>query len=445
MTARGRRRESVAAASTTDRVRVTFTGRDRPGITAAVAEAVAACQCVLLNVQQVCVRRRLTLMFELLVGPSAEQQSIFRQLLAVAKREGVSVDFSLLGAWSEPPSTTTDPDASDGTSTRATEEYVITALAVDSMSPRFLQQLGQVLERRAFLLQSLNKLSQHRLGCLEWVVSTPPASSVTDIHEFRSELFALGKEFQTDVAVQREALTRKSKRLVVMDMDSTLIQQEVIDELARYAGKYEAVEEITRRAMNGGMDFNESLRQRVAQLRGTPATVLQKVIDNLQYTPGAQHLTRSLKRLGYKLAVISGGFTTITQHVRQQLGLDYDFANQLEVGADGCFTGRTIGPIVNAQRKADLLMAIAQLEHVGLEQVICIGDGANDLPMLSIAGLGIAFNAKPAVQERAAFRLNRQGLDSVLYLLGIPEAEQIQLRGDAATAAGDGDSPVRAR
>jgi len=162
--------------------------------------------------------------------------------------------------------------------------------------------------------------------------------------------------------------------------------------------------------------------------RAPPPTFLKLFID-LGVSPGGA-LCRQLPftRLGYKLAVISGGFAPIAQHVRQTLGLDYAYANQLEVGPDGCFTGRTVGPIVDGQRKADLLMAIAQQEQIDLEQTICIGDGANDLPMLSMAGLGIAFNAKPAVQERAAFRLNRQSLDSVLYFLGIPESEQIQLR-----------------
>ncbi|KAF6002137.1 hypothetical protein F1559_001192 [Cyanidiococcus yangmingshanensis] len=411
-----------------DRIRVTVTGRDRPGITAAIAAAVARCSCEILSVRQVCVRRRLTLMFELLVENAPPQQSIFRDLLLVSKQIGVSVDFSLLpGVVSRASSEHARP---------VSEQYVITAIAADSITPAFLVDLGYKLQERQFVLESVNKLSQHRLGCIELVVSSPASSSVSDIQQFRSEMFVIGRNYATDVAVQKENLTRKSKRLVVMDMDSTLIQQEVIDELARYAGKFEAVQEITHRAMAGELDFKSSLHKRVECLKGTPASVIQQVIDHLVYTSGAYHLVHTLKRLGYKLAVISGGFTPIAQHVRQTLGLDYAYANQLEIGPDSCFTGRTIGPIVDAQRKADLLMAIAQQEQVELEQTICIGDGANDLPMLSIAGLGIAFNAKPAVQERAAFRLNRQGLDSVLYFLGIPEAEQIQLRGnDVATQA----------
>jgi phosphoserine phosphatase SerB len=364
-------------------------------------------------------------MFELLAENAPSQQSIFRELLLVSKQIGVTIDFSLL---TEP-----SPQLPSDHARPASEQYVITAIAADSITPSFLVDLGYKLQERQFVLESVNKLSQHRLGCIELVVSSPASSSVSDIQEFRSEMFVIGRKYSTDVAVQKENLTRKSKRLVVMDMDSTLIQQEVIDEIARYAGKFEAVQEITHRAMAGELDFKRSLYKRVECLKGTPASVFQQVIDNLVYTPGAHLLVKTLKRLGYKLAVISGGFTPIAQHVRQTLGLDYAYANQLEIGPDGCFTGRTLGPIVDAQRKADLLTAIAQQEQVDLEQTICIGDGANDLPMLSIAGLGIAFNAKPAVQERAAFRLNRQGLDSVLYFLGIPEAEQIQLRGNDVT------------
>eukprot|EP00871_Galdieria_phlegrea_P001227 jgi/Galph1/2104/GphlegSOOS_G814.1 len=221
---------------------------------------------------------------------------------------------------------------------------------------------------------------------------------------------------------------RRSKRLVVMDMDSTLIQQEVIDELARHANVYEQVKKITYRAMNGEIDFKESLKRRVACLKGTSTAVFDKVIASLEYTEGAHTLCSTLKRLGYKLAVISGGFDFVTKYVRRELQLDYDFANQLEVDNEGFLTGRTIGPVVDAQRKADLLETLAQMEHITCNQVIAVGDGANDLPMLSKAGLGIAFNAKPAVQEAANFRINIRKLDAILYFLGIPEKEHLSIR-----------------
>jgi phosphoserine phosphatase SerB len=186
----------------------------------------------------------------------------------------------------------------------------------------------------------------------------------------------------------------------------------VIDEIARYAGVYKQVESITHRAMNGELDFNQSLEQRVALLKGTHQSVFDKVIANLIYTDGVRELCRSLKKLGYRLAVISGGFKPVTEHVRKELGLDYDYANQLEETEDGYFTGRTVGPVVNAQRKADLLMTIAQKEGITLDQCVAIGDGSNDLPMLGTAGLGIAFNAKPAVQSAARFRIVRLSIMS---------------------------------
>ncbi len=257
------------------------------------------------------------------------------------------------------------------------------------------------------------------------------AASHANLTALRADLYALGRAGGFDVALQRESVLRRSKRLVVFDMDSTLIQQEVIDELAKHAGVGDKVKKITEEAMGGRLDFSQSLARRVALLKGAPESMFDKVIAGLQYTKGAKLLVRTLKRLGYRLAVISGGFTRVTEHVRRELGLDYDHANVLEVGADGCFTGRTVGPVVTAQRKADLLSTIAQHERITVDQVIAIGDGANDLPMLGTAGLGIAFNAKPAVQEAAQFRINTPSLTAVLYLLGFSQEEQGQLIGVA--------------
>jgi phosphoserine phosphatase len=215
---------------------------------------------------------------------------------------------------------------------------------------------------------------------------------------------------------------RRSKRLVVMDMDSTLIQQEVIDELARRYGVYDKVSEITHRAMNGELSFDEALRERVALLAGAPESIVQEVLDAIELTPGAEELIRVLKKLGYRLALISGGFIELAEPIRQRLGLDYAFANQLDI-EKGKLTGKVRGPIVNRQRKADLLESIAQAERVALDQVIAIGDGANDLDMLKRAGLGIAFNAKQVVREQANYAINQHNLDAILYLLGITDIE----------------------
>ncbi|KAK1869332.1 hypothetical protein I4F81_011810 [Pyropia yezoensis] len=363
-----------------------------------------------------------------------QTSSVFRELLLAAKRVGCKIDFDIPeGGRSLPPPPL--PSSSSPPSGPA---------AVDS--PCGDEGAGGEKEEgrkaRAASAPSTGLAPGAAVPRLTpGVTPTNYVLTLLSAEAFRSALYTFGKSQGVDVALQTESVLRRSKRLVVMDMDSTLIQQEVIDELARHAGVYEAVRDITHAAMGGGLDFNESLRQRVALLAGTPATAFRHVIDNLVYTDGAHELCRSLKKLGYRLAVISGGFTAITEHVRKELGLHYDYANQLEVGADGCFTGRTVGPVVNAQRKADLLMTIAQQERISLNQVIAVGDGANDLPMLAVAGLGIAFNAKPAVQAAASFRINQRSLGAVLYLLGFSEDDQLELSGRPRPGGGEGAPP----
>ncbi|MFY0573127.1 phosphoserine phosphatase SerB [Cystobacter fuscus] len=225
-----------------------------------------------------------------------------------------------------------------------------------------------------------------------------------------------------DVALQRESLYRRAKRLVVMDMDSTLIRIEVIDELARAHGVGEQVSRITERAMHGEMDYDESLRQRVALLKGLDARVLHELAARLPLTEGAETLIRVLKRLGYRTAIISGGFSVAAEALRARLGIDYAHSNLLEE-ADGKLTGRTLGAIVNARRKAELLEDIARAEGILLDQVIAVGDGANDLLMLERAGLGIAFRAKPKLRQAADTSISAGGLDTILYFLGLTARE----------------------
>lgn len=347
------------------RLVVTITGKDRPGIVAEVMNGVAKCGVELVDLQQTAVRGRLSLALQLTLGTDPKEQVVFRELVLVGNRLDVRVEFDL-------------PPKSQGKGKAEkcgppTVLYALTLLSASSMSPSFLEELSRVLEKKGCEVQKVTRLSQKLLRSLELVLSKHEDMSSDDVTGFRKALYNFGKKHNIDIALQEESFMRRSKRLVVMDMDSTLIQQEVIDELARHAGKYEAVKAITHRAMGGGMDFKESLRLRVGLLKGTPASVFDKVISNLKYTPGAHHLCRSLKKLGYHLAVISGGFTNVTEHVRRELKLDYDYANRLEVGSDGCFTGRTVGPIVSAQRKADLLITIAQQERIALDQVIAIG------------------------------------------------------------------------
>jgi phosphoserine phosphatase len=438
--------------SSSDRLIVTLHGRDAPGITSEVTAVVAAADAQLVDVRQTVVRGRLTLVVELQPSVAGAVDSLFLGILRASKRCGLTVDFD------------TAPQTTASCREHPPTHYVLTVLSESEIQPLFLEMVATMLARADYCVEKVTRLSASSMRCLELVFATTRTVSSADLNLLRKELYAFGMEHGIDVALQAESVMRRSKRLVVMDMDrfvrrrplcagavaatcvldrlpsglhsysastslppvlanlilmsspnsqSTLIQQEVIDEIARYAGVFEEVESITHRAMNGELDFNQSLEHRVAYLAGTPASVFEKVIDNLVYTDGARELCRSLKTLGYRLAVISGGFKPVTEHVRKTLGLDYDYANQLEVTADGFFTGRTIGPVVNAQRKADLLATIAQKEGITLDQCVAIGDGSNDLPMLGTAGLGIAFNAKPAVQNAASFRIVRLCLSIV--------------------------------
>ena len=262
-------------------------------------------------------------------------------------------------------------------------------------------------------------MSEGGLACVEFAISLADASAEAAL---KRALLAAAGQGAFDCALQKETLLRRSKRLVVMDMDSTLIRIEVIDELARAAGVGSEVAKITERAMQGEMDYDESLRQRVGLLKGLDVAVLDKIASDLPLTDGAETMVRVLKRLGYKIAVISGGFSRAAEALKRRLGVDYAYSNNLEVQG-GKLTGRVAGPIVNAQRKAELLETIAQAEGILLDQVIAVGDGANDALMLDRAGLGIAFHAKPKLREAADTSLTSSGLDAILYLLGISARE----------------------
>ncbi|ORX46017.1 phosphoserine phosphatase serb [Piromyces finnis] len=301
-------------------------------------------------------------------------------------------------------------------------KYTATVLNQNGLTSQFLNDWTKLLLETKISVEKMNRLSKDKhLNSIDFSLSVP---NDLDFDDLRQRLFQLSAQHGTDVALQNLNVFRKNKRLVVFDMDSTLIRQEVIDEIAKHAGVVDEVAKITASAMNGEIDFKESLRRRVALLKGTPVSVLDDIKKVLTFTEGAHFLCKSLKRLGYKLAVISGGFMPLATYVKHELGLDYAFANQLRVSKDGLtLTGETYGPIVDGIRKAELLDVIAQAESVTSEQVIAVGDGANDLFMLSKAGLGIAFNAKPRVQQQAPARINQRSLKNVLYLLGYTDDE----------------------
>ncbi|MEP6896345.1 MAG: phosphoserine phosphatase SerB, partial [Chloroflexota bacterium] len=264
----------------------------------------------------------------------------------------------------------------------------------------------------------LESIGSDGRACVEFSLRGP----VLDLTALRRQFMELANEIDVDIAYQENNVYRRNRRLVAFDMDSTLIQAEVIDELAKRAGVGKQVSAITERAMQGEMDFKESLRQRVALLKGLPESALAEVAATLQLTDGTERLISTLKKLGYKTAILSGGFTYFGRALQRRLGFDYVFSNDLEI-EDGILTGKLASEIVDGERKASLLASIAQHEGFSLEQTIAVGDGANDLPMLSIAGLGIAFRAKPIVKESAKQSLNTHGLDGILYFMGLSERE----------------------
>jgi phosphoserine phosphatase len=374
---------------------LTFTGRDAPGITAQLSRILAQSGARLDDVEQVVVQGFLVLGFAV---ETAAVDLLVKELLFAAKALGLELEYRRLA----------------GDSGEPRQRYALTVIA-RSVGPSALQAVSEVLAAHGSNIERIHRLSEGGLQAIELAVSL---AADGDAAGLKRALLAAAGEGAFDCALQRETLLRRSKRLVVMDMDSTLIRIEVIDELARAHGVGEQVAAITRRAMTGEMDYDRSLRERVALLKGLDAQVLHDLAGQLPLTEGAETLLRVLKRLGYRTAVISGGFSVAAEALQKRLGIDFAWSNTLEI-SQGKLTGRVLGPIVNAQRKADILEELSQREGVPLDQVIAVGDGANDLLMLQKAGHGIAFHAKPKLREAAHSAVSAMGLDAILYLLGI--------------------------
>ncbi|MBE0599440.1 MAG: phosphoserine phosphatase SerB [Desulfuromonadales bacterium] len=391
-------------------VLVIMTGPDRPGIIAAVTGQIAAAGARIRDIEQTVTHTLLSLsvLIDFTAGES-DQKPLVKDLLFLAKEIGLDLDFQVL----------TEAEYRRKSTRHA---YVLTIMGGE-VNAVALARISRILADHEVNIERISKLTQGQLRCVEFLVTVPPG---LDVKAMTRTLLGEGGSLGVDIAVQKEGLYRRAKRLIVMDMDSTLIQIEVIDELARLAGVGAEVEAITERAMNGELDFSGALRARVALLKGLPADALEEVYRTIPFTPGAKTLVRVLKRLGFRTAVISGGFSFFTDRLKAELGLDYAFANALEI-KNGRVTGEVSGPIVDGARKAELLEEIAVREGITLDQVIAIGDGANDLPMLGKAGLGIAFNAKARVREQADTHINQQSLDSILYLLGLSERDMTEI------------------
>lgn len=393
-------------------VLISVSGEDRPGITAAIAELLGSYDVDILDVGQSVIHNHLSL--GILVNVPESSEKVFKALLFESHQLGVQIRFSPVS----------EESYDEWVGLQGASRYILTLLA-RRIKASHISAVSNVIAANGLNIDNIVRLSGRvPLGeddglskaCVEF-------SLRGEAHQkFREQLLAVCADLDIDVAVQEDGLYRRNRRLIAFDMDSTLIKTEVIDELARDAGVGEEVAAITARAMAGELDFSQSLAERVAKLKGLPVSALERVAERLPLTEGVEHLFETLNHLGYKTAILSGGFSYFGNILQKKLGVDYVFANELEI-ENGALTGKVLQPIVDANRKAELLKELADREGISLKQTIAVGDGANDLAMLDVAGLGIAFHAKPLVRESAGQAISNLGLDSILYLMGIRDRD----------------------
>ena len=376
---------------------ILVSGIDTPGITQALFETLAPFAITVLDIEQVVIRERLILTVLIALNP-AHAEAIDEDLQLCGDKLGVDIATSFL---------------EQGQSSIAAKTGLVHVVALGNpLAPTAIAAIASAIASRGGNIERIQRTASYPITAIEFIVS---GADLTDVKQCLAEVTTNNS---VDIAVSPGGLMRWAKKLVVMDVDSTLIQQEVIELLADKAGVHDKVKEITDAAMRGELDFAASLRARVALLQGLPEAVITDIQAELALTPGARTLVKTLHQLGHSVAVVSGGFTSVIEPLIKELGISHYRANTLEV-IDGKLTGKVIEPIIDRAAKATALRDFAEIEGVQLEQTIAIGDGANDLDMISIAGLGIAFNAKPAVKAAAASSVSAPYLDSVLYLLGI--------------------------
>lgn len=393
---------------------ININGTDRPGVTAALTEILTKNNAVILDIGQADIHNNLSLgiLFQSSEGNSGD---ILKELLFKSYELDVNIRFNPI----------TEEAYNQWVSMQGKNRYIITILG-RKLTARQIAGVTRIVADQDMNIDDIKRLTG-RIP-LDENARTPKASvefsvrgTPRDKEQMKADFMKLSAEQEMDISFQEESMYRRMRRLICFDMDSTLIETEVIDELAIRAGVGDQVKAITEAAMRGEIDFCESFRQRCALLKGLDVSVMQEIAENLPITEGVDRLMRILKKVGFKIAILSGGFTYFGNYLKQKYNIDYVYANELEV-ENGKLTGRHVGDIVDGKRKAELLRLIAQVENVDIRQTVAVGDGANDLPMISIAGLGIAFHAKPKVKATAKQSISTIGLDGILYFLGYKDS-----------------------
>ena len=393
---------------------ITISGADQPGLTANITGLLAQRDVNILDIGQAVIHDSLSIGVLVEVPLERDRPEVVAAINAFAEAAGLKARFRDISPESY----------EQWVQGQGRARYIITLLA-RKVTAKQLSLVTGVVSRHQLNIDSISRLSGRiPLGelpalskaCVEFSVR----GQLGDVGAFRRDLLEVAGALDVDLAFQEDSMYRRNRRLVAFDMDSTLVEAEVINELARAAGVGDEVSAITESAMRGELDFAESFRRRVALLKGLDSAALEEIASALKITEGAEHLIATLRAMGYKTAILSGGFTYFAHHLQEQLGIDYVYANELDI-VDGVVTGEVKGTIVDGRRKAQLLRQLAREQGIDLQQVIAVGDGANDLPMLSIAGLGIAFRAKPLVKKSAEQSISTLGLDAILYLLGISD------------------------
>ena len=401
--------------SNEEQILIRITGQDRPGLTAAAMEILARYNARILDIGQADIHSTLSLGILIRIDELHSGQ-VMKELLFKAEELNVNIGFSPIS----------DDEYESWVDHQGKNRYILTVIG-RTLSAKQIAAATKIIADQGLNIDFIRRMTgrisikhpeKNVRSCIEFSLRGNPKNRSL----MQSKLMHLASEQEIDFSFQRDDMYRRMRRLICFDMDSTLIQTECIDELAMRAGVGDKVKAITERAMRGEIDFKESFTQRVSLLKGLDISVMKDIADHLPITEGADRLMSVLKRCGYKIAILSGGFTYFGEQLRRRYGIDYVYANELEIDENGKLTGRYVGDIVDGKRKAELLKLIAQVEQVNLEQTIAVGDGANDLPMISEAGLGIAFHAKPRVKATAQQSINNIGLDGVLYFLGFKDS-----------------------